>query len=91
MFAGKKLMNGERRGAATGAAEHWPGPDFGPSWPEVAARLIQYKNALLDKIQSGVLKIGMEIYKAVSGATGTTIWICFYFVVCWLNPAIMFP
>jgi len=37
MFAGKRLMNGERRGAATGAAEHWPGPDFGPSWPEVTS------------------------------------------------------
>ena len=84
-------MNGERRGAATGATEHRPGPDFGPSWPEVAARLIQYKNALLDKVQSGVLKIGMEIYKAVSGVTGTTKWICFYFVVGWLNPAVMFP
>jgi len=36
-FAGNWLMNGERRGAATGAAEHWPGPDFGPSWPEVTS------------------------------------------------------
>jgi len=36
MFAGKKLMNGERRGTTTGAAEHRPGPDFGPSWPEVS-------------------------------------------------------
>jgi len=38
MFAGKRLMNGERRGAATGAAMLWrPGPDFGPSWPEVTS------------------------------------------------------
>jgi len=66
-------MNGERRGTATGAAVlRRPGPDFGPSWPEVAARLIQYKNALLDKIQWGVLKKGMKIYKAVSGVPGTT-------------------
>jgi len=65
-------MNGERWGAATGAAEHRPGSDFGPTWPEVLARLTQYKNALLDKIQSGVLKIGIEIYTAVSGIAGTT-------------------
>jgi len=36
MFAGKRLMNGERRGTATGAAMlRRPGPDFGPTWPEV--------------------------------------------------------
>jgi len=30
-------MNGERRGTATGAVMVFrPGPDFGPSWPEVA-------------------------------------------------------
>ena len=46
--------------------------NFGPTWPEVLARLTQYKNALLDKIQSGVLKIGIEIYTAVSGIAGTT-------------------
>jgi len=35
MFAGRKLMNGERRGTATGAVPCRPGPDFGPHWPEV--------------------------------------------------------
>jgi len=91
MFAGNWLMNGERRGAATGAAEHRPGPDFGPTWPEVAKRLIQYKNARLDSIQSSVLKIGIEIYKAVSDVAGTTNLICVYFVVGCLNRAVMFP
>jgi len=37
MFVGNWLMNGEGRGAATGAAMlRRPGPDFGPTWPEVA-------------------------------------------------------
>jgi len=37
MFVGNWLMNGERRGATTGAAMlRRPGPDFGPTWPEVA-------------------------------------------------------
>ncbi|MGW8113960.1 hypothetical protein ACVS9P_02040 [Caproicibacterium sp. NSD3] len=34
-------MNGEWRGATTGAAMLWrPCPDFGPNWPEVAQLLI---------------------------------------------------
>ena len=38
-------MNGERWGAATGAAMLWrPGPDFGPNWPEVE-RLVLYSRS----------------------------------------------
>jgi len=37
-----RLMNGEGRGTTAGAAMlWWPGPDFGPSWPEVK-RLAPY-------------------------------------------------
>jgi len=37
MFADKRLMNRERWGTATRAIPYRPGPDFGPTWPEVTS------------------------------------------------------